>query len=84
VEVVKIISQFTANALNKEVTTGPIEATATGNIVAQLIALGEIKDIAHGREIIRNSFELKTYKPENVEKWDEMYKYFEQNIVGKG
>ena len=79
-----MISQFTANALNKEVTTGPIEATATGNIVAQLIALGEIKDMAHGREIIRNSFELKTYKPENVEKWNEMYKYFEQNIVGKG
>jgi len=80
----KMISQFTANALNKEVTTGPIEATATGNIVAQLIALGEIKDIKHGREIIRNSFEVKTYKPENVEKWNEMYKYFEQNIVGKG
>lgn len=79
-----MISQFTANALNEEITTGPIEATATGNIVAQLIALGEIKDLAHGREIIRNSFEIKTYKPENVDKWEEIYGYFVKNIVGKG
>lgn len=79
-----MISQFTANALNKTVTTGPIEATSTGNIVAQLMALGEIRDLAHAREIIRNSFEIKTYKPENVEKWEEVYQYFCKHIVGKG
>jgi len=79
-----MISQFTANALNREVTTGPIEATATGNIVAQLIALGEIKNLDHAREVIRNSFEIKTYKPENSKMWNEKYKYFVENIVGKG
>ncbi|MBN2852382.1 MAG: rhamnulokinase [Clostridia bacterium] len=78
-----MISQFTANALNKEITTGPIEATATGNIVAQLIALGEIKDLKQARGIIRNSFEIKTYKPQNADKWDEVYQYFEKNIIGK-
>lgn len=78
-----MISQFTANALGKTITTGPIEATATGNIIAQLIALGEIEDIRHGREVIRKSFEIKKYDPKDTEKWNEVYEYFTKNIIGK-
>ena len=44
--------------------TGPIEATAMGNILAQLMAKGEIKNLEEGRELIRNSVELKTYLPQ--------------------
>ena len=38
----KILSQFTANAINRPVYAGPIEATAIGNLAAQLISLGAI------------------------------------------
>jgi rhamnulokinase len=57
-----MLNQIIADVTNKEVVAGPIEATAIGNIVAQLMALGEIKDISQARTIIKNSFEVKTYK----------------------
>jgi rhamnulokinase len=58
----EMLNQIIADVTNKEVVAGPIEATAIGNIVAQLMALGEIKDISQARTIIKNSFEVKTYK----------------------
>jgi len=78
-----MISQFTANALGRTITTGPIEATSTGNILAQLIALGHIKGMNEARQVVRNSFEIKEWYPENTDIWDEQYKYFVNNIVGK-
>lgn len=59
----ELLCQFTANALGKKVITGPIEATASGNILMQAKAAGQIKTLAEGREIIGNSFELKEYEP---------------------
>lgn len=78
-----MISQFTANALGRTITTGPIEATATGNVLAQLIALGHIKDMEHGREVVRKSFEIKQWHPQDTDKWDEQYEYYVNNIVGR-
>ncbi len=79
-----MISQFTADALGIEVTAGPVEATAVGNIAAQLIALGKIKDLKQARAIIKESFEVKSYFPENRELWEEKYDYYLKNILNKG
>lgn len=79
-----MISQFTSNALGIEVTSGPIEATAIGNIVAQLIALKEIKNLKEAREIVKNSFEVKSYLPKDVDLWEEKYEYYKKNILNKG
>ena len=79
-----MISQFTADALGIEVTSGPIEATAIGNITAQLIALGAIENISQARAIIKNSFEIKSYFPEDQELWQEKYEYYLKNILNKG
>ncbi|MFO7637574.1 MAG: rhamnulokinase [Clostridia bacterium] len=78
-----MLSQYAANALGKKITTGPVEATAAGNVLGQLMALGEVRDIHHARKIIRNSFEIKTYEPEDVGRWNEKYRHFVDNIVGK-
>ena len=78
-----MISQFTANALGTEVTAGPIEATAIGNIAAQLIALGEIKDLRQARAVIKSSFEIKSYFPQDKELWEEKYDYYLKNILNK-
>lgn len=40
-------------------TAGPVEATATGNIIMQMIASGEIKDVQTAREMIKESFDIK-------------------------
>jgi len=60
----EILCQYTANISKRRVVTGPIEATAIGNILTQLMALGEINNLQEGREIVRNSVELKEYLPE--------------------
>lgn len=59
----EILNQLIADVSNKEVYAGPVEATAIGNIAAQLMALGIIKDIKEARAIIKASFEVKKYKP---------------------
>jgi rhamnulokinase/L-fuculokinase len=75
------LCQLTANASGKPVYTGPVEATALGNIAAQAIALGEVKDRAEARQIIANSFEIEEYYPEaNKEEWDEAYEKFKKLI----
>ena len=56
--------QLAANALDRRVITGPVEATAAGNILAQAIAAGEISGINTARQVIRNSFALETFEPD--------------------
>jgi rhamnulokinase len=72
----KILCQFTANATGKRVQAGPVEATATGNLLAQLTGIGELKTIQEGRELVRNSFEFDEYMPENTELWNEAYERY--------
>ena len=36
----RLLSQFTADATGRAVVTGPVEATATGNVLMQAMALG--------------------------------------------
>ena len=69
----ELLCQFTANSLGKKVITGPIEATASGNILMQALAVGQVKDLADMRRIVANSFEVKQYEPQDVELWAEQY-----------
>ncbi|MFV2050974.1 FGGY-family carbohydrate kinase, partial [Metabacillus sp. YM-086] len=62
----EMLNQLLANVTNKEVCAGPVEATAIGNIVAQLMALEEVEDIQQARALIKDSFEVKTYKQQYV------------------
>jgi len=70
----ELLCQFTANATGKRVITGPIEATASGNILMQAKATGQIKSLVELRQIVRNSFELKEYQPKETSLWEEKYK----------
>ncbi|UCF00406.1 MAG: rhamnulokinase [Planctomycetota bacterium] len=69
----EMLCQFAANATGKKVITGPIEATAIGNILMQAKATGQIKSLAELREIVRNSFELKEYQPKDKKLWNQQY-----------
>jgi rhamnulokinase len=59
----EILNQLVADVTKKEVYAGPVEATAVGNIVAQLMALDEIHDMKEARTIVKKSFEVKKYLP---------------------
>lgn len=69
----KLLNQFAASATGRTVITGPVEATAIGNILVQAIATGEISSLAEGRAIVKNSFEVETYEPHETDAWDESY-----------
>jgi len=69
-----LLNQFTANALGIPVIAGPVEATAIGNIIMQAKAAGHIASVKEGREIIRNSFDVKTFEPKDVEQWEETWR----------
>ncbi|WRU96723.1 FGGY-family carbohydrate kinase [Priestia filamentosa] len=59
----EMLNQLIADTTKKVVYAGPIEATAIGNIVSQLMAVGEIEDINEARTIVKHSFEVKKFSP---------------------
>lgn len=69
----QLLSQFAAEAIGRQVITGPIEATAAGNIIMQAMALGHIASLEEGREVVRNSFDVATFEPVSRAGWDEAY-----------
>lgn len=69
----KLLNQFVADATGRPVTAGPFEATAIGNILMQALAIGHIASLEEGRELVRRSFEVMTYEPEQPERWEEPY-----------
>ena len=62
----EMLNQLIADATRKTVYAGPVEATAIGNIVSQLIALGEIENVEEARQIIKKSFDVKKYEANQV------------------
>lgn len=59
----ELLNQLVANKTRKEVLAGPVEATAIGNIVCQLLSYEKIKNLKEARELISNSFEIKKFMP---------------------
>ncbi len=78
----RLLNQFTANAVNRPVIAGPVEATSAGNILMQMIGTGELASLADGRELIRRSFESERYEPADVRAWDQAYARF-KSVEGK-
>ena len=72
----ELLSQMAADACNRRVVAGPIEATALGNVAVQAVASGEIGSISAAREIIRQSFPVREYLPTETGPWDEAYQRF--------
>jgi sugar (pentulose or hexulose) kinase len=70
----ELLCRFAADATGKRVVTGPIEATASGNILMQAKATGQIKSLAEARRIVGSSFALKEYEPQDHELWLKRYK----------
>lgn len=57
------LNRLTARACEKKVLAGPMEATAIGNLVAQIIAAGELTNLEEGRACVYASFPVRCYEP---------------------
>ncbi len=67
------LCQFAADSCGRRVVTGPVEATAIGNLMMQAVAAGDVASIAEAREVIRRSFPVEEFEPQNTAAWDEAY-----------
>jgi sugar (pentulose or hexulose) kinase len=67
---------MTADAVRRPVVAGPSEATAIGNAIVQLIALGKIGSLAEARAALAASQALVTYEPRHAATWDDAYQRF--------
>ena len=57
-----LMNELTASITGRTVVAGPVEATATGNLISQMLAIGEIGSLSEGKRLIRDSFEIKEIK----------------------
>ena len=74
----RLLCQFTADACQRPVVTGPVEATAIGNVLLQAVATGHLPDIASGRKAIAASFEQQCFEPGSKNVWHEAYGRFQK------
>ena len=69
----KLLDQFAADATDRTVVTGPVEGAAIGNLLAQAMALGDIKSMNALRDVVRRSEPVETYRPNHTPAWERAY-----------
>lgn len=75
------LNRMSADATGLRVVAGPVEATAAGNVIAQMIAVGEISSLQEGRALIRDSFEPNIFEPDTTSAdWEERAGHFAEMI----
>jgi rhamnulokinase len=67
----RLLNQFTADACQRPVLAGPVEATVMGNLLVQAQAAGEISSLSEMRQVIRNSSVVTVCEPKSSGGWDE-------------
>lgn len=75
-----LLNQLVADITNRQVIAGPVEATAAGNILIQMMGLGQLSSLDDIRQVVRNSFHPMHYEPRQSELWESGYMKY-QNIL---
>ena len=69
----RLLDQMAADSIDRPVITGPVEGAAIGNLLAQAMALGAVKDVADLRRVVRNSEDVNEYTPNHTPEWEAAY-----------
>lgn len=73
-----LLCRMTADATGLRVAAGPAEATALGNLLIQLVALGALPSIDAGRQLIAKTERVTEYLPTDTAVWDAAYIRYEE------
>ena len=71
-----LLCQMTADACDRVVIAGPVEATAIGNLLMQMLGTGRLKSVQEARALVRASFETTRYQPQQTSGWSEAAEKF--------
>ena len=72
----ELLNQAAANATGLRIITGPVEATAAGNILIQAITAGDITSLSEARKIVADSFSQHLFEPQDSILWGAAYARF--------
>jgi rhamnulokinase len=78
----ELLCRMTADAAGVPVVAGPAEATATGNLLLQAVAAGELGSLADLRAVVRKSFSPVRYEPSGAAEWDALRERFRVLVAG--
>ena len=70
------LCQMIADACNRVVVCGPVEASALGNVMLQAIATGHLQDVNAGKAAIAASVDRISLAPRHSEAWEEAHARF--------
>jgi rhamnulokinase len=70
-----LLAHFTANALQIPAVVFSADSAAIGNVLTQALAMGQIKTLKEGREVVRRSFKAHTILPHST-LWNAAYARF--------
>jgi rhamnulokinase len=79
----RLLNQLTANATGCTVISGPVEATAIGNILIQAIQMNTLSSLTEARAWVRRSFPMEVFTPEKEDGLSEAYQTY-QDLHQKG
>ncbi len=78
----RLLCQLAADATGRPVITGPVEATALGNVMVQAIATGHLGSLAEGRAAVAASITQEEFTPRPHPAWDDAYARF-RRLIGE-
>ncbi|HSN74191.1 MAG TPA: rhamnulokinase family protein [Anaerolineae bacterium] len=78
-----LLAQWTADACQRPVVAGPVEATALGNLMVQAIAAGHLPNVAAGRQAVAASVELHAFEPGPAGSWQEAWGRFQELLAAQ-
>jgi len=79
----KLLCQLTANACGVPVYAGADQCTALGNGLVQAVALGILKDRDEIHQVMRDSFKLTQYDPQDSSMWADKAGRYAKLVGGK-
>jgi rhamnulokinase len=74
----KLLCQFAANACGIAVHTGADQCTALGNALGQAYALGILKTPDQIRQVMRDSFQMTLYEPQDQSAWSDKRRRYQE------
>jgi rhamnulokinase len=72
----QLLCELTADVCGRGVVTGPVEATALGNVLVQALAVGELSDLADARRVVARSVQAQRHEPRPSSPAAEIYPRF--------